>query len=76
MCSEFNKSDYLEVHDHLLALDTQHQVTQDLVPSELIHGQERSGCMVLNSVVKISGPPHGGNDDGREIRVTSRTFPP
>lgn len=69
-------SHYLEVHSPVLIRDMQQQVTQHLLLSKLIDDQKRPRRVVLDSVVKVAGPVHGGNNNGGEIGVTFGTFLP
>lgn len=67
---------HLEVHRFFLVCDMQHQITQHLMASELIHDLHRTGSVGLDGVVKVTRPTHRGNHDRREIGTPSGTLLP
>ena len=70
------QASHLEVHRPVLVRHMQHQVTQHLLPPELLHRLEGSGSVSLHRVVQTAGPVHGRDHDSREIRVACGTFLP
>lgn len=60
---------HLKAHRLVLVGDVQQQVAQHPLPSELLHGLQTPRGVRLHRVIEVTGPVHGRDHNGREIRV-------